>query len=214
MANVEQKEIMAKNLNYYLKLNKMTNAQLGKRLNIPESTVNNWTSGQNYPRIDRIQQMADFFGIKKSDLQDATTINENTSLYMMEHLVPVVGKVAADTPNYAVEDIIGYMTVPPNKKVSSDMMYLQVNSDGMDKQFPVNSYVLVDRGVQAENGDVAVVKVNGSEATLKQVKFDYTKNEMFLIPNSNNAEYFPQVVDIDEDEVVLVGKVVGMYVSI
>lgn len=220
MANDEQKEIMARNLNYFLKKNRMTNAQLGKKLNIPESTINNWTSAQNYPRIDKIQQLADFFGVRKSDLQDSYTGLESPSkavadsVHLLDNVVPIVGKVAAGTPKYAIEDITGYMTIPPNKVVTKTMIYLQVSSDSMDRQFPVDSYVLVDTNMQIENGDVAVVKVNGDEATLKQIKFDYENNKVVLIPNSHNEKHFPQVLNIEEDEVRLVGKVIGMFQSI
>lgn len=64
------KQIFAKNLSYYLDKKDISRAEMARQLGYPETTVSNWANAVNYPRIDKIQEMADFFGILKSDLTE------------------------------------------------------------------------------------------------------------------------------------------------
>lgn len=68
MAEDEYKRIFAQNLNYYLNLYRKNQMDLIKDLNLSSSTVSNWCTGLKLPRMDKIQLLADYFGILKSDL--------------------------------------------------------------------------------------------------------------------------------------------------
>lgn len=178
------------------------------------STVSDWERGKATPNAGTLSYIADKFNVSLKELMETDISNRDiTEDVIKPPLIPIVGEVAAGSPNYALEDIEGYMTLPPRYKNANGLIYLRVKSDSMDKQFPIGSYALVNTNAEVENGSVAVVKVNGEEATLKQVKFDYDKEKMYLIPNSNNQEHFPLMVDINNG-VSLVGKVVGMYLDI
>ncbi len=59
-----------------------------------------------------------------------------------------------------------------------------------------------------ENGEIGVVMVNGYNATLKQVK--YVQDSIVLMPKSDNPAHDPQIYNKD-DEVKIIGKVVGMH---
>mgnify|MGYP002519858749 CR=1 FL=1 len=64
------KKIFAKNFNYYLRINRKTQADIVERFGITASTVSDWATGKKYPRVDRMQMLADYFGILKSDLTE------------------------------------------------------------------------------------------------------------------------------------------------
>lgn len=64
------KRIFAKNFNYYLRINKKTQADIVTDLGITASTVSDWSKGKKYPRVDKMQKLADYFGILKSDLTE------------------------------------------------------------------------------------------------------------------------------------------------
>ena len=68
MSNIGNKEVMAKNLKYYIKKSGKDRRELSEIWGFPYSTVSEWVNGKKYPRIDRIEIMADYFGILKSDL--------------------------------------------------------------------------------------------------------------------------------------------------
>lgn len=68
MSNIGNKEVFSKNLKYYITQSGKDRRELAKVWGFPYSTVTEWVNGKKYPRIDRIEIMADYFGILKSDL--------------------------------------------------------------------------------------------------------------------------------------------------
>lgn len=68
MTALGNKEILSKNLKYYIEKSGKDRRELSKIWGFPYSTLTEWINGKKYPRIDRIEIMADYFGILKSDL--------------------------------------------------------------------------------------------------------------------------------------------------
>lgn len=68
MSSLGNKEIFSKNLRYYIERTGKDRRELAEIWGFPYSTVTEWVNGRKYPRIDRIEIMADYFGILKSDL--------------------------------------------------------------------------------------------------------------------------------------------------
>lgn len=68
MGALGNKEIMSRNLKYYIEKSGRDRRELADIWGFPYSTVSEWVNGRKYPRIDKIEIMADYFGIKKSDL--------------------------------------------------------------------------------------------------------------------------------------------------
>lgn len=62
------KEVMAKNLAKYLEKSGKTQKEMAEIVGVAPSTFNDWLRGKKYPRIDKIEILADYFGILKSDL--------------------------------------------------------------------------------------------------------------------------------------------------
>lgn len=68
MCNIGNKEIMATNLSYYVARSGKTQKELAEIVGVAPSTFNDWMKAKKYPRIDKIEMLADHFGILKSDL--------------------------------------------------------------------------------------------------------------------------------------------------
>lgn len=62
------KEIMAKNIKRYMEINDVNSADVCKALGFKQNTFSNWINAKIYPRIDKIEMMANYFGVSKSDL--------------------------------------------------------------------------------------------------------------------------------------------------
>lgn len=73
MSNIGNKEVMAKNLRYYVEKSGKTQKELCEILSVSTSTFSDWMNGRAYPRIDKIEMMANYFGILKSDLIEERT---------------------------------------------------------------------------------------------------------------------------------------------
>lgn len=77
MDNLEQRKIFARNLKRWMFLKDKTQMDLINDLGFPSSTLSQWATAKKYPRIDKVQMLADYFGILKSDLiEDKSKYNE------------------------------------------------------------------------------------------------------------------------------------------
>ena len=68
MSVLGNKEIFAKNLKWYIERSGKDRRDLADAWGFKYSTVSEWLNAKKYPRIDKIQIMADYFGIAMSDL--------------------------------------------------------------------------------------------------------------------------------------------------
>ena len=73
MSDLGNKQIMAKNIRKYMELNNMTQTDLCNALGLKFMTVSDWVNAKSYPRIDKIEMMANYFGISKADLVEEST---------------------------------------------------------------------------------------------------------------------------------------------
>lgn len=63
MASYETKKIFADNLSRLLDKNNITQLELAKRMGVAASSVSSWCNGEKMPRMDKVEWMADFFGV-------------------------------------------------------------------------------------------------------------------------------------------------------
>lgn len=68
MSDLGNKKIMAQNIKYYMAIQNKNNTQICQTLGFSMSTFSDWIHARTYPRIDKIELMANYFGIEKSDL--------------------------------------------------------------------------------------------------------------------------------------------------
>lgn len=70
MSDEEQKKIFAKNLSYYVHISGKQQKEIAEELNFNQKTFNGWCNGLSMPGMGKVQALADYFGIGKSDLLD------------------------------------------------------------------------------------------------------------------------------------------------
>ena len=76
MTVLGNKEIFAKNLKRYIEQSGKDRRDLADTWGFKYSTVSEWLNAKKYPRIDKIQIMADYFGIAMSDLIEEKLTDE------------------------------------------------------------------------------------------------------------------------------------------
>lgn len=187
----------------------MTLEEVAQKVGVGKSTVRKWENGDienigrsNIVKLAKALKVTPYFvmGIEEEDAGIVTPIIN----------IPVVNSVSAGMPTYNETDVIDYISVM-NTSIKNDKEYfgLIVSGDSMDLEFKDGDIVVVEKDAQVENGDIAVVAVNGYDATVKRIKRDYDKNIIMLIPESTNREHETQVYSMN-DEIHIIGKVVGM----
>lgn len=75
MSNIGNKEIFAKNLSYYVDQSGRDQKEIAEQVGVAPSTFNEWVKAKKYPRIDKIELLANYFGILKSDLIEEPDID-------------------------------------------------------------------------------------------------------------------------------------------
>lgn len=68
MSKEWSKQVFANNLKRYMELSGKNQKELAEIAGVSAPTFNEWVNGKKFPRINKVQILADYFGIKKSDL--------------------------------------------------------------------------------------------------------------------------------------------------
>ena len=109
MSNIGNKETLSKNLKYYIEKSGKDRRELAEIWGFPYSTVTEWINGKKYPRIDRIEIMADYFGILKSDLIEEKTEEHREMQKNNDTLTDIIIRAKSDKDFFILlETIYGY----------------------------------------------------------------------------------------------------------
>jgi hypothetical protein len=91
MSDLGNKEVMALNIKYFMNINNVNQTEVCSALNLKMPTFSDWVNAKTYPRIDKIELMANYFGIEKSDLVENRDVYKKIS-YASNNPVPQITK--------------------------------------------------------------------------------------------------------------------------
>lgn len=226
MSGLGNKEIFSRNLRALMERFGKDRNQVCSDLDFKYTTFADWYNGKKYPRIDKIEMLANYFGVLKSDLiedksgrfsvestvdsTDQTTLNVSPVDLSKLKRIPILGRIPAGTPMYAEENIEGYTYTDLNG--GAEYFGLRVKGDSMDAAGIKDGYVVIVRKQAiVENGQIAVVLINGEDATLK--RFSQDGETVTLMPQSTNPEHHPFIFNLKETHVDILGLVVKVEFS-
>ena len=123
--------------------------------------------------------------------------------------IPVLGRVAAGIHIDAIEEIIDYEEIDEHMASQGEFFALQVKGDSMNPRFVDGDVVIVRKQSDADTGDIAIVLINGNDATIKRIqKFEGGIN---LIPTNPAFDILTFTKEqIKSLPVVIIGKVVEL----
>lgn len=203
------KIFFSKNLKHQLDKRGLNQTDMARDLNLPETTVSNWMKASTYPRPDKIQLMADYFNIRRSDL----TEEQPTNLIEVQPnfvKIPIIGTIACGEPILADQNVEGYMYEFSELLPTGNIFALVAKGDSMEPTIPNGSKVLIREQSEIEYGEIAAVLVNGdTEATLKRVKKQ--GNTILLMPD--NPKHEPYIVD-ENNPAKIIGKAISFKVTL
>lgn len=204
MSDLGNKEILAKNLEYYMNINQKDRNDIAKDLDIPYTTITSWLKAEFYPRIDKIQLLANYFGIQKSDLVE----DKKKNVYESKQVFPLLGTVKAGYNYLAEENFIGYICLDRFVSDPENYFALKVTGDSMQPILHDNDIVIIHQQNDVENGQIGIVLIDGEEATVKKiVKYD---DHIDLI--AFNSYYPPRKLD-NTCNFKIIGKVIEARIS-
>ena len=215
-----------------LQENGVTAYKVSKATGVPQSTLSDWKRGVSYPKYDKLQKIAEYFGVSVKYLKGETDIREdfenNPDYYVPAQyremgmdaeayyrfkqaeaedaqresslpagaipyvpgpmvLIPLVGSVNCGTPLFADENIEEYIPTRKSEMLSGEKyFYLKAKGDSMiNAGIQDGDLLFIRKQSDVNSGDIAVVTINGDEATLKRV----IKKENALVLQPENPSY-------------------------
>lgn len=101
MSEDAQKRIFTKNLNAYIEASGKTQLEIAKSIGVSPQTFNTWCKGIAIPRMGKVQALADYFHINKSDLiEDKSNTNEDS--YYLNDDAREMAQFLYENPDYKV----------------------------------------------------------------------------------------------------------------
>lgn len=182
-----------------------------KAFGVAQNTVSNWENGNRTLDTATANQIANFFGVSVDYLLGRETVTDGPPEPSVpgSKWIPVIGTIPAGTPVEAIEDILDYEEITPKMASQGEHFALKIKGHSMEPKISDGDVVIVRQQDDCENGEIAVVLVNGDEATVKRIK--KRPEGLLLIPN--NPAYEPMFYSNEEIEslpVRIIGKVVEL----
>lgn len=119
MSNIGNKETMAKNLSYFLEKSGMTQKEMAEIVGVAASTFNDWMRAKKYPRIDKIEIMANHWGILKSDLIEEKTEEHREMQKNNDILTDIIVRARTDKDFFALLETINKYDAEKIKMLSA-----------------------------------------------------------------------------------------------
>lgn len=205
------REVMARNIQYYMDLNGKTRNDVCEALSIKYTTFSDWVNAKTYPRIDSIELMANYFGIDKSDLVEDKTFNNTDDysdvtnlIYPSAYRIPIIGNICAGDGFTVIEEKIGYFTI--DNSIKADFALVVKGDSMIDIDINDGDIVLIKKVYDYFDGKIYAIRlIDEDEATIKKCFFEEDK----VIMQPCNPEYKPMIAD--GENVAVVGECVGVY---
>lgn len=184
--------------------------ELGERVGLSEATIQRYETGQikgvDINLINKFAEVLNTSAIYLMGWDDKPPLPAGAMPLPTQTVkIPVLGKVAAGVPIEMVTDILGYEEIDANWQ--GEYFALRISGRSMEPKIADGDIVIVKKQERVENGEIAVVTVNGEDATVKKVML--SPDGIILVPF--NAEYETKFYANDEIlslPVDILGKVV------
>lgn len=182
---------------------RMTQAEVAKVLGVNQNTYSYWETGKT--KIDNVSlsKLAEIFNVSIDYLLDIQPPVKGVR-------VPIYGSVPAGIPLEAIENIEGYEEITPALASKGEYFALKIRGESMSPFILNNDIVIVRKQSEIESGDIAIVLVNGDEATCKTVKI--SDDGITLI--GHNTLVYPPHFYSQKEITTLPVRIIGRVVEV
>lgn len=202
--------------------NGFTQEELGQKIGVKKAAIQKYENGSVVNiKKDRLKILAEVLSTTPSYIMGWAEFDEQLDtrkikqeVDQMSHgtRIPILGKVAAGIPIEAIENLNGdeWEEIPDEMATQADYFALRIQGNSMEPKFSEGDVVIVKKQDDIESGDIAVVMVNGDDATVKKVM----KQDSGIVLVSLNSSVYPPVFydnkSIYELPIIILGKVVEL----
>lgn len=202
------------------KKKQLTQAELAKLTGLTVSAISMYENGNREPNFETLEVFADFFNVDMNFLLDKKRASPAAPQDAPAPLssdrrkiarIPVLGRVAAGIPIEAIENIEDY----EERYISvledpHDYFALRIVGHSMEPRIWDGDVVIVHKQDDVDSGQIAVVLVNGDDATVKQLK---KSSSGITLIGLNPTVYSPHFYTADE-VISLPVRILGLVVEV
>lgn len=184
--------------------NNIKQSELADYLNVSQGTLSNWERGIHDPDNESLMQIANYLNVSIDYLLGRTDMPQSRKKGVK---IPVLGKIQAGIPIEAIEEIIDYEEITEELAQTGEFFGLVIRGDSMSPTLINGDIVIVKKQSDIESGEIAVVLVNGNDATCKKVIKH--ENGISLVPfNSAFEPMFYTNKEVCDMPIEIIGKIV------
>lgn len=189
--------------------------ELVEKTKLDKTLINKYLSGVSNAKQKKLTILAEALNINEVWLMGYDVPMERNAFEEKKasqfYMCPVYGQISAGQPNWAEECLNGYLPIDPNLMGiinPEECFFLKINGESMNKVIRNGAYALIRKQDSVEDGEIAVVLVNGFDATLK--KFTKQGDFVFLEPMSTDETIKRQIYD-KNTPIKIIGKYIGKF---
>ena len=185
----------------------LSQKQVSLELNVSAPTVCEWEKGKKHPNSENLRKLAKLYNVTTDYLLGRSDEHGETSSNAKK--IPVLGNVAAGLPISAVENILDYEEISEDMARTGEFFALRIKGNSMEPKISDGDVVIVRQQDDVESGQVAIVLINGDDATCKKfVKHDNGISLVSYNPSHPPMFFTPQ--EIETKPIRIIGRVVEL----
>lgn len=182
----------------------LTQAEIADKLGLTSRAVGAWESGRARPRLDKMSQLADLFGVTVSDL-----MGEGAEVPLTGAPTGLVPLVATSHMGEPEDDLEPDRSVPvPQEVIDRHPGCFAVRAEGgcMDKRYPHDCIIVLDPNMEPRVGDAVMARFPDGRSVVRA--YMPGSSTLMLSPDSWSGEYEDIVIRPGDDPVELGGVAV------
>ena len=196
--------MLTENLKKYRKKAGISQKKISEMLIMSQQGYAKYETGKASPNPEMLAKIAQILNCTMEELIGTTYKGKARGIK-----IPVFGNVAADIPISSIEDIVDFEEISEELANKGEYFGLIIKGDSMEPRMATGDVVIVRSQPTAETGDIAIVLVDGENATCKKIK--KTPEGVMLI--STNPAYEPIFYSNEEIAsipITILGRVVEL----
>lgn len=207
MSDEDQRKIFSKNLNYYVYLSQKQQKDIAEELGYNQKTFNGWCTGLSMPSMGKVQKIADYFNIGKSDLlDDKSALRDKPKIKGIK--IPVFNTIPNEVSEEQITDTQDWEEITEDLAATGEFFALKIKGQSMDPRISDGDIVIVRLQSDADSGSIVIARIgNNEDVTCK--KMLKSKDGITMMPF--NPSYEPLYYTNEEVKnlpVTIIGRVV------
>ena len=209
---MNSRDIFTQNLKAVMKQRKVSRKELAEGLNIPYTTLTDWCTGRIFPRVEKINLIANYFHIKKSDLLEKND-DDDDCLSDDVVLIDIFSRIPyGEVNSFAIDKYKVCEEILPPEWIRTHNNYFGYIMDdvSMEPEIHRNDWLIIKEENEIEDEGLYCISENNEDGTIRKV-IPINDGIMVIPLNANDKYKVKTYTKYKEDKnIKIVGKVVQL----